>query len=122
MSDGKSDSTGSWPARQRGRVGTRALSVLGTILAVACATEAPPEREQEPAQTGADARPNYSVRLDSESSDMAEFQLVEDDDGIRIQTGPAGIAYRDTDAILTGDMHVQATFLQYDTPVGYREA
>lgn len=98
------------------------LSVLGTLLAVACVTEAPPEREQEPAQTGVAARPNFSVRLDSESSDLAEFQLVEDDDGIRIQTGPAGIAYRSTDAILTGDMHVQGTFLQYDAPSGYREA
>ena len=100
----------------------RVLSVLGTLLAVACATEAPLEREQEPAQTGVAARPNFSVRLDSESSDLAEFQLVEDDDGIRIQTGPAGIAYRSTDAILTGDMHVQGTFLQYDAPPGYREA
>jgi hypothetical protein len=100
----------------------RVLSMLGTLLAVACATEAPPEREQGPAQTGVEARPNFSVRLDSESSDLAEFQLVEDDDGIRIQTGPAGIAYRSTDVILTGDMNVQATFLQYDAPSGYREA
>lgn len=107
--------------RRRGGA-PRVLSLLGTILAVACATEAPPERTEQSAQTGVAARPNYAVRLDSESSDLAEFQLVEDDDGIRIQTGPAGIAYREADAILTGDMHVQATFLQYDVPVGYREA
>jgi hypothetical protein len=97
----------------------RLVAVLGLLAAVACATETPPERSGE---TGAAARPNFAVRLDSESSDPSEFQLVEDDDGIRIHTGPAGIAYRNTDAILTGDMHVQATFLQYDAPVGYREA
>lgn len=96
------------------------LALLGSILMVACATETPPDREV--AETGPAARPNYAVRLDSESSDLADFQLVEDDDGIRVQTGPAGIAYRSDDVILTGDMHVQATFLQYDAPVGYREA
>ncbi|MGB1657766.1 MAG: hypothetical protein ACPHO4_10460 [Longimicrobiales bacterium] len=101
---------------------SRLAALLGTLFVVACATETLPERGQEPAQTGADARPNYSIRLDSESSDPAEFQLVEDDDGIRIQTGPAGIAYRDSDVILTGDMHVRATFQQYDAPMGYREA
>jgi len=102
--------------------GGRLVALLGAAFAVACASEAPPERLQEPTQTGADARPNYSVRLDSESSDPAEFELVEDDDGIRIQTGPAGIAYRESDVILTGDMHVRATFHQYGAPMGYREA
>jgi hypothetical protein len=77
---------------------------------------------QEGAQTGLDARPNYAVRLDSESSDLAEFQVVEDDDGIRVNTGPAGIAYRSDDLVTSGDMLVQATFRQYDAPVGYREA
>lgn len=100
----------------------RLAAFLGILFVVACATETLPERGQEPAQTGADARPNYSIRLDSESSDPAEFQLVEDDDGIRIQTGPAGIAYRDSDVILTGDMHVRASFQQYEAPMGYREA
>lgn len=98
---------------------SRVLSVLASVLAVACATETPPEQAGE---TGPEARPNYTIRLDSESSDLADFQVVEDDDGIRVQTGPAGIAYRADDAILTGDMHVQATFLQYDAPPGYREA
>jgi len=99
--------------------GRRILTMAAALFAVACATETPPERTGE---TGPTARPNYTVRLDSESSDMAEFQLVEDDDGIRVQTGPAGIAYRIDDAILTGDIHAQATFLQFDAPVGYREA
>lgn len=93
--------------------------MLALITTVGCGADVPVE---EPPQTGPEARPNYSVRLDSENSDLAEFQVVEDDDGIRVKTGPAGIAYRSTDTILSGDMHAQATFLQYDAPVGYREA
>jgi len=96
-------------------------AVCGGLLffAGACATEAPPERG---AQTGAAARPSYAVRLDSESSDLAEFRLVEDDDGIRVNTGPAGIAYRSEDVATSGDVHLEATFAQFDAPVGYREA
>lgn len=98
---------------------SRILSIVASVLAVACAAESPP---QQTAESALAARPNYSVRLDSESSALAEFLVVEDDDGVRVQTGPAGIAYRADDVILTGDMNVQATFLQYDAPVGYREA
>ena len=98
---------------------SRVATVLATALSVACAAEAPPPEATEAALA---ARPNYTVRLDSESSSIADFHVVEDDDGVRIQTGPAGIAYRADDVVLTGDMNVQATFLQYDAPVGYREA
>jgi hypothetical protein len=98
----------------------RAPALLLALVVVAGCGEGDPV--EEPPQTGLEARPNYSVRLDSESSDLAEFQVVEDDDGIRVKTGPAGIAYREGDTISSGDMHAQATFLQYDAPVGYREA
>lgn len=89
------------------------------VFAAACATEAPPEQGE---QTGAAARPSYHVRLDTESSDLAEFRLVEDDDGIRVHTGPAGIAYRSEDVVTSGDVHLEATFTQFDATVGYREA
>ncbi|MEM7417233.1 MAG: hypothetical protein AAF389_17150 [Gemmatimonadota bacterium] len=97
----------------------RAFLLAALASAAACSEPPPPERTGE---TGPAARPNFSIRLDSQSSDPAEFQLVEDDDGFRVQTGPAGIAYRTDDLILTGDLHAQATFRQYDVPVGYREA
>ncbi len=74
------------------------------------------------AETGPAARPSYTVRMDSPSSDPADFRLVEDDDGIRVQTGPAGIAWRPDDVVSAGDMNVQATFEQFDAPIGYREA
>lgn len=95
------------------------LAGLALVAIAACAADGPLEDAPE---TGVAAHPNFMVRLDSESSDLAEFQIVEDDDGIRVQAGPAGIAYRPDDTILAGDMHVQATFLQYDAPLGYREA
>jgi hypothetical protein len=96
------------------------LALAATLGLSACAADVDPA--EEAAEKGPAARPNYAVRMDSPSSNPADFQLVEDDDGIRIQTGPAGIAYRSGDAILSGDMHVQATFEQYDAPIGYREA
>ena len=88
------------------------------LLTAACTAQAPPQT----GAVGEAARPNYEVRLDSESSDADLFHLVEDDDGIRVQTGPAGIAYRAGDVVRSGDFLVEATFVQYDAPVGYREA
>lgn len=97
----------------------RTWMVVVALAVAGCAAEV---AEEPSGETGPAARPNYAIRLDSESSDPALFQLVEDDDGFRVQTGPAGIAYRSDDIVLTGDLHAQATFTQYDTPVGYREA
>jgi len=97
-----------------------ALSVA-TIVSACGGAEAAGSSDAEIAKVEA-ARPNYSIRLDSESSDPLEFRVAEDDDGIRVQTGPAGIAYRPDDAISSGDFTVQATFQLFDAPVGYREA
>jgi hypothetical protein len=98
---------------------SRLNAVLAILAFSACGEAAEPEPSGE---TGEAARPSFEVRLDSESSDLDQFQLVEDDDGIRVQTGPAGIAYRTDDAITRGDFHIEASFVQYDAPVGYREA
>ena len=75
------------------------------------------EQEQEPAQpTG------YQFRLDSERSDPAEFVVSQEPSGLRIRTGPAGIAWRPEDSTPTGSFYAGATFVQYGAPVGYREA
>lgn len=108
-------------------IGSLVLAML-TVVASACASDS--TSDDTTVEATAEAAPetregplsSYRVRLDSESSDPALFELVEDDDGIRVQTGPAGITYREGDAITSGDMHVQATFHQFDAPVGYREA
>ncbi len=115
------DSSGARPGPRHAH---HLFAPIWILLATACASDARPDTSGSPAEAEAEARVgvSYSIRLDSDSSDPSEFELVEDDDGIRIQTGPAGIAYRDSDLILSGDMHVRATFHQYEAPVGYREA
>jgi len=115
MMSGRTESTG--VLRTRGPL----MALLATVcVTAACANEV--DTAESAAEKGPAARPNYTVRMDTESSDPADFRLVEDDDGMRVQTGPAGIAYRPDDTILSGDLHVQATFEQYDAPLGYREA
>lgn len=88
------------------------------VLTTACSEGAPPQ----PVAAEEVSPRSYLVRLDSDSSDPGLFGLVEDDDGIHIQTGPAGIAYRPEDIVHRGGFHVEATFVQYDAPIGYREA
>ena len=104
--------------------GMTMLLALTTLGSLACVSEMPPPQatSESPDDTREGPLSSFEVRLDSESSDPALFQVAEDDDGIRVQTGPAGIVYRETDAVLSGDMHVQATFHQFDAPPGYREA
>jgi hypothetical protein len=65
---------------------------------------------------------SYTVRLDSERSDPSQFQLAHGGEGLRILTGPAGIAYQAGDTVSSGDFRAEATFVQYSAPVGYREA
>jgi hypothetical protein len=64
----------------------------------------------------------YLMRLDSERGDPAEFQLELEAEGVGIVTGPAGIAWRPTDVVASGDFRAEATFVQYEAPIGYREA
>lgn len=121
---GGPDRARSHPPRRHRPEGPHPWALFVTVLATAaCGPEAPPET---PVDTTPEVREgplsDFRIRLDSESSDPGQFQLDEDDDGIRIQTGPAGIAYREVDAVLSGDMHVQARFRQFDVPPGYREA
>ncbi len=99
------------------------MAATAALGALACASEAPPPDATEPLpDTREGPLSSFEVRLDSESSDPALFQIAEDDDGIRVQTGPAGIVYREMDAVLSGDLQVQATFHQFGAPPGYREA
>ncbi|NNM33944.1 MAG: hypothetical protein HKO53_12795, partial [Gemmatimonadetes bacterium] len=83
----------------------------------------PQEQEQGEEQEQAPLQPTgYQFRLDSERSDPAEFIVTQDSLGLRIRTGPAGIAWRPEDTTPTGSFYAGATFVQYEAPVGYREA
>ncbi len=64
----------------------------------------------------------YDFRLDSERSEPADFRVSEEAGGLRVQTGPAGIAWRKQDEAPSGPFAIRATFLQHGAPVGYREA
>ena len=103
--------------RNEGKVRGITLA-MASLLALGCG----PEADVPEGPVGEVVRPNYTVRLDSESAVAEEYHLVEDDDGIRIQTGPAGIAYRSDDSMRSGDLRLEATFAQYEAPIGYREA
>ena len=93
---------------------TLLVSSVGCAEEDAAAIEAGPEPATPPG--------SYTVRLDSERSDPGQFRLSEADGSVRILTGPAGIAFRPGEQVLRGDFRVEATFVQYGAPVGYREA
>ena len=92
------------------------------VSSTGCSEEgAPPTEQPSPPGSGVPLE-SYTSRLDSERSDPGEFRLSETDGSIRILTGPAGIAFRSGDQVLSGDFRVEATFAQFGAPVGYREA
>ncbi len=104
------------------RAGTACVG-LGLLALLACqATEASPAGEAPTASEKEAIPPGYTIRLDDETNDPGDFQLTEADEQISILTGPAGIAYHTDDQVPRGDFFVEATFTQYDAPLGYREA
>ncbi len=63
----------------------------------------------------------YRVLLDEERPAPGQFVTAATDDGVRITTGPAGIAWRPADTIPSGDFRVEGTFTVIGAPVAYRE-
>lgn len=101
--------------------GALALPAVVLLLSGCAASDDAPPQEQD--QEQAPAQPTaYQFRLDSERSDPAEFIVSQDPEGLRIRTGPAGIAWRPGDTTPTGSFYAGATFVQYGAPAGYREA
>jgi hypothetical protein len=103
--------------------GAQARSVFASAIAVTafigCAEQPVPEPVVSMESV---MEPTFVLRLDSERSELDEFEIIEDDDGVRIKTGPAGIAYRATDLVQSGDFQAVGSFVQYGAPLGYREA
>lgn len=110
----------------RGRV-RRIVALSTALLGWGCGATSDVPGSTE-ADTGAAAvEPSgppggYEVRLDSERSDPGEFRIDPEAGAVRVQTGPAGIAWHPEDVIESGPLHVQATFVHHGSPVGYREA
>ena len=63
----------------------------------------------------------YRVLLDEERPAPGQFLTAETPDGIRVTTGPGGIAWRPADTIPGGEFRVEATFTVIGAPVAYRE-
>jgi hypothetical protein len=108
---------GIWRGNDRRTGWWSGICMMLIILSAACAEEGASYRATEP-RVGSP----YTFRLDSERSDPGEFRLSEADASVRILTGTAGIAFRSGDQVLSGDFRVEATFVQFGAPVGYREA
>ena len=92
------------------------------LVSIAGCAEKDTAPTEQPVTESATPRGSYTFRLDSERSDPSQFQVSEADGSVRILTGPAGIAFRPGEQVLRGDFRVEATFVQYGAPVGYREA
>jgi len=61
------------------------------------------------------------MRLDGDRVDPGQFVTEETPDGIRVTTGPGGIAWRPQDTVAVGDFRAEAAFTLVGAPVAYRE-
>lgn len=94
------------------------ISILALLL-TGCAADTRPASDAIPEDHSPAA--GYTVRIDDGTHDPGDFQLSFGGEGLRVLTGPAGIAYRPEDA-MDGPFHLEATFTQFKAPMGYREA
>lgn len=85
---------------------------------------APAESDPDIAPEGqANALPTgYEVRLDRAGSTAADYHVTQQDGGLHVETGPAGILYDAGDAVESGDYSVSATFTEIGAPPNHREA
>jgi len=63
----------------------------------------------------------YRVALDGGRLDPGRFVTEETLDGIRVTTGPGGIAWRPQDSVSVGDFRAEAALTLMGAPVAYRE-
>lgn len=74
--------------------------------------------EGEPAALPA----GYAVRLDQPTAGTEDYRVTQQDGGLHVRTGPAGILYDEADAVESGDYSVSATFTEIGAPPNHREA
>lgn len=104
---------------------------LVAVVAVACTTAdetAEAEREAEnptaevPETVSPEMMSDWDVTLDDDGSDASGFELVTEEDGFAVRTGPAGVAWRASDLAAEGDFTASATFTERNAPADHREA
>jgi len=89
-----------------------AAAALGACVGVG-ENEGPPEIPLLPG--------GYRIALEGDRADPGQFVTAETPDGIRVTTGPGGIAWRPADTVRAGDFRAEATFTLMGAPVAYRE-
>ena len=95
----------------------RTLSLLG--LAAVCSTPLLAQRPADPdvkAAGGGSVPPGWSYRLDRATDSIAHVKFVVMGPGLHFTTGPAGIYWREADAV-TGAFHTIALFNQTKAPL-----
>ena len=113
----------------------RATTTFTTLIlalgALACAegedaepaAEGMAEAEGEAAAAGEvddSALQRWDVRLDEEGA-SGNFQMVEEGEGWRVRTGPAGVAWRPVNMVEQGDFTARASFQEMGAQPGHRE-
>lgn len=64
----------------------------------------------------------YQMALDRDRPAPGHFVTAEVPGGIRLTTGPAGIAWRPGDTVSAGDFRAEAVLTLHGAPVAYRES
>ncbi|MGB7220102.1 MAG: hypothetical protein WBD07_14995 [Vicinamibacterales bacterium] len=98
----------------------------GTLLAAGLAIGScggPGANVGPPAVASPDAHlpPGYALRLDRPNRDDTEFVATSRDDGLEVQTGPAGIVYRPDQVVDAEQYAVHARLTEINAPVGHLE-
>jgi hypothetical protein len=113
--------------------------LLASLVLAACGGAADGSSAREPSRADADSGApesaaaasasqeaglpeGWSLRLDRAGSDASEVRVAAMDDALEIRTGPAGILWREQDAVTGGAYEVSATFTEVGAPAGHREA
>lgn len=105
---------------------------LLAVAAVACTmadeTDADAESDAEtpaaevPETVSPEMMSDWDVTLDQDDADASGFEMVTEENGFAVRTGPAGVAWRAADFVAEGDFTASATFTEQNAPAGHREA
>lgn len=63
----------------------------------------------------------FALRLDRADAVAADFRAMTMDDGVHVQTGPAGVLYDENNSVASGDYTLSATFTEIGAPPNHRE-
>jgi hypothetical protein len=94
---------------------TLELLSLAAFVAAPLAAQGNPADPDKKVAGGGAMPPGWFARLEDSTASIANVKFVTMGDGFHFTTGPAGIYWRDADAV-TGSFHTVATFTQTKAP------